>query len=118
MTYWGHHLLLDCSDCDLTSITDKHNIYNFVKTVIQRIDMVAYGEPQIELLLPGTSNQGFSVLQMITTSNITAHFVDEDRSAYIDVFSCKNFDSDVVIDTIKEFFKPRQIKSNLINRHA
>jgi len=115
---WGYHLILDCSGCQLDTITNKDTISNFVATLIERINMTAYGQPQIELMLVGTDNEGYSVLQMITTSNITAHFVNSTQAAYIDVFSCKDFDTSQAIHTVEEFFSPASIKSNLIHRQA
>jgi S-adenosylmethionine/arginine decarboxylase-like enzyme len=115
---WGYHLILDCSGCQLDTITNKDTISNFVATLIERINMTAYGQPQIELMLVGTDNEGYSLLQMITTSNITAHFVNSTQAAYIDVFSCKDFDTSQAIHTVEEFFSPASIKSNLIYRQA
>ena len=115
---WGHHLILDCSNCNLESITNKTTINNFVVTLIERINMTAYGDPQIELMLVGTDNEGYSLLQMITTSNITAHFVNSTQAAYIDIFSCKEFDANQAIHTVEEFFSPKTIKSNFLHRQA
>jgi S-adenosylmethionine/arginine decarboxylase-like enzyme len=72
----------------------------------------------IEYLLPGDANQGFSLVQLITTSNICAHFVESNSTAYIDVFSCKPFDVNVAREVVKEFFNPDRIKMNFITRHA
>lgn len=80
--------------------------------------MIAYGEPQIELLLQGHDNEGYSVLQMITTSNITAHFVSKTGDGYIDVFSCKSFDENVVKLVVEEFFKPATVKDRMFYRNA
>lgn len=103
---WGYHLIIDCKGCNLDYITDRERIAEFVRLLISRINMTAHGDPQIEFLLPGTDNEGYSVLQMITTSNITAHFVNSTRAGYIDLFSCKQFDRTVVMYTINEFFNP------------
>lgn len=113
---WGYHLILDCKGCDLASINSKPHIAEFIKTLIKRVDMVAHGDPQIEFLLPGTTNEGFSVLQMITTSNITAHFVNSTQEGYIDLFSCKQFNQTVAIETVKEYFLPGSIKVNYLER--
>ena len=29
--YWGYHLILDCSHCDISKISDGNNIKNFIK---------------------------------------------------------------------------------------
>lgn len=116
--YWGYHLILDCSMCNIERITNKEIIEFFVKTLVKSIDMVAHGEPQLELLLPGTDNEGYSLLQMITTSNITAHFVNKNGAAFIDVFSCKEFDAEVVKQTVQTFFEPVIIKETFLKRNA
>ena len=114
--YFGYHLMLDCSGC--VGIDNKENIYNFIKDLVPRIDMLAHGEPIIEHLLPGDPKQGYSLMQLITTSNICAHFVESDNSSYFDVFSCKNFANETVINVVNQYFSPGKIKINFITRHA
>jgi S-adenosylmethionine decarboxylase len=109
--------MLDCAGCN-DNIKSRDEIYNFSKTMVSRIDMTAHGEPLIEYLLPGDANQGFSLVQLITTSNICAHFVESNSTAYIDVFSCKPFDVNQAREVVKEFFDPERIKMNFITRHA
>jgi S-adenosylmethionine/arginine decarboxylase-like enzyme len=116
MKSWGHHLILDCSGCQ--DIDNKDQIYNFVKDLIQQIGMIAHGEPVIEYLLPGEPNQGYSLMQLITTSNICGHFMELDGTAYFDVFSCKEFDPLIVEKVVKHYFNPKKIKSKLIKRQA
>ena len=116
MKSWGYHLILDCSGCQ--DINDKDQIYNFVKDLIQQIDMIAHGEPVIEYLLPGEPNQGYSLMQLITTSNICGHFMELDGTAYFDVFSCKEFNPATVKKVVKHYFNPKKIKSKLIKRQA
>ena len=35
---------------------------------------------------------GYSLVQLIETSAITGHFCDASGDAYLDIFSCKDFD--------------------------
>lgn len=118
MSYWGYHLLLDCSGCNIQSIASKDNIYNFVKDLVQRIDMTAHGEPIIEYLLPGDPKQGYSLLQLITTSNISGHFMELDGTAYFDIFSCKEFNIEVAKKVVEEYFHPKKMRVNFLTRHA
>jgi len=114
--FWGYHLILDCANC--SNITDKDHIKKFVLDTIDSIDMVAHGDMQIEYLLDGTDNEGYSVLQMITTSNLTAHFVTKSNEGYIDVFSCKPFDKEIVISKINQYFSPSNINETFLRRLA
>jgi S-adenosylmethionine decarboxylase len=116
--YWGYHLMLDCGGCELDKISDRDNIYAFVKDLVRRIDMTAHGEPIIEHLLPGDPKQGYSLMQLITTSNICAHFMDKDGTAYFDIFSCKPFDIDTAKSVVDEYFGPKKMRVNFITRQA
>lgn len=115
--YWGYHLMLDCSGCN-ENIKSKDAIYRFVKDLVEKIDMVAHGEPIIEYLLPGDPKQGYSLMQLITTSNICAHFVETDMTAYFDIFSCKEFDINLAQSVIKQHFDPKKTRINYITRNA
>jgi len=115
--YWGYHLMLDISGCN-GNIKDYKSIYNFVQSLVTRIDMTAHGEPIIEYLLPGDPKQGYSLMQLITTSNICAHFVEPNSSAYIDIFSCKTFDIKEAQAVVQEFFEPKKVRINYITRNA
>ncbi len=117
--YWGYHLMLDCSECDVDMMRDKQNIYNFVKELVEDIEMVAHGEPIIEFLCPGDpSKEGYSLMQLITTSSITGHFIDHDRHIYLDVFSCKFFEPSKVKHVVEKFFDTKKMRMNYITRNA
>ena len=51
---------------------------------------------------------GFTLLQMIETSNIAAHFAENIGQVYIDVFSCKAFDVEVALGICRKYFNPTQ----------
>ena len=119
MTYWGYHLMLDCSNCDKDAIKSKEDIGAFVRHLVQKIDMIAFGEPMIEHFATHDPDKaGISFCQMIETSNISGHFVDLNGAAYIDVFSCKPFNNQDVIDTINVFFNPEKVRMNFVTRNA
>jgi len=55
---------------------------------------------------------------MIETSNITGHFCDKDGNFYIDVFSCKPFENDIVLNVVDKYFHPAKIRTHFISRDA
>jgi len=115
--YFGYHTMLDCSGCN-DGIANRDTIYAFVKDLIQQIDMTAFGEPIIEYLCEGDPKQGYSLLQLITTSNITGHFLELNGTAYFDVFSCKEYNPEVVKAVITKYFAPHKMRVNFITRNA
>lgn len=117
--YWGYHLMLDCCGCDLAAMTNKDIVKAFVKELVVAIDMVAVGEPWIERTAVGMPDkEGFSLYQLIVTSNISAHFVNESKQIYLDVFSCKEFNQDTAKSVFTKYFNPSGIKTNFITRNA
>jgi S-adenosylmethionine/arginine decarboxylase-like enzyme len=114
---WGKHLILDAARVAPQTIRNPAIIHDFNKTLVKRIDMVAYGPPQIVRF--GSGNKaGYTLVQLIETSNICAHFVEENNSMYLDVFSCKDFDATVVKETVEEFFEAKRLKFKVLTRQA
>lgn len=115
--YWGYHAIIDAAGCDHDAITSYDNVYAFAKAVVKAIDMVAYGEPQIINFGSG-DKAGFTLVQLIETSNICAHFVNELDEIYLDVFSCKPYDEKIVEELVSQYFKAKSLKRAFIKRKA
>ena len=114
---FGYHLVVNCAACDKKKISSEENIKAFTKMLIEKIDMVAFGDPLvIHFASHNPAAGGYTLLQLIETSNISAHFVDASGDAYIDVFSCKIFDKEVALKVIDDFFSPTKIVSDFFVR--
>jgi S-adenosylmethionine/arginine decarboxylase-like enzyme len=96
---------------------NKNRIIDFTDTLVKRIDMKAYGRPQV--IHFGSGNKaGFTLVQLIETSNITGHFCDDSGDSYLDIFSCKDYSEKVVENCVKEYFEPEGIASYIFERQA
>ena len=114
---WGYHTIFDCKSGNILRIADEVNICSFVEDLVFEIDMKSYGDLQIaHFATHDPKVGGFSFCQMIETSNITGHFVDETGDFYIDIFSCKEYDIDIAQKVIYEYFEPKEIKKTFIER--
>ena len=114
---WGQHLVLDFNGCPKELLADKENILNWSKELVKAIDMVAYGEPIIEHFATHSHEAaGYTLLQMIETSNIAAHFAENIGQVYIDVFSCKAFDAELALGVCKKYFNPSQANMHNMDR--
>lgn len=114
---FGAELILDLHDCDAASIRSRQKIDTFVRKLCRRIKMKRYGEPLIEHFghkTPVTS--GYSMVQLIETSCISAHFSEGKNSVYLNVFSCKRFDPDDATKFCKEYFGAKSVKKRFIER--
>jgi len=114
---WGQHLILDFNGCPHELLADKENIISWNNELVKAIEMVAYGEPIVEHFATHSYDAaGYTLLQMIETSNIAAHFAENIGQVYIDVFSCKSFDTQLAIDVCKKYFRPEKINQSEMNR--
>jgi len=92
-------------------------ITQFSDELVQKIDMVPFGRPQIQHF--GSGNKGgYTLVQLIETSNIVAHFVEETDDIYLDVFSCKPYDPQIVKNIVNYYFKPLGMQSKFLIRRA
>ena len=116
---WGKHLVLDCSSCDREAVRSADAIRAFSEDLVASIGMVAYGEPVLAHFathLPEAA--GYSLVQLIETSAVTGHFCDASGDAYLDVFSCKDFDAEVAIGVVERHLRPGSIRKVELLRDA
>ena len=109
--------MLDCSKCLSSTIRCSFNINRFAKTLVKRIEMVPFGEPQVVHFGSGDKS-GYTLVQLIETSNITAHFCEETNDMYLDVFSCKPFNPADVETVVNDYFKPLHRNRMFVTRQA
>jgi S-adenosylmethionine/arginine decarboxylase-like enzyme len=114
---WGYHLVLDSAKCMRGAIRCPGVITAFSDDLVKQIDMVPYGRPQVQHF--GSGNKaGYTLVQLIETSNIVAHFVEETDDMYLDVFSCKDYDPEIVKQVVKKYFNPLGFHSKFLVRQA
>jgi S-adenosylmethionine/arginine decarboxylase-like enzyme len=114
---WGLHLTIDASHCNPNSIRSKNTISKFTKELVQKIDMKAFGHPQIVMFGDG-NKKGYTLVQLIETSNICAHFCEENNSMYFDLFSCKYFSQKAVEKIVYDYFQPVSFNTLLRKRDS
>jgi S-adenosylmethionine decarboxylase len=114
---WGFMLSLDCAGCHPHLIRSKNNIIAFSNKLVKEIDMKPYGEPMVHHFGEG-NKAGWSLVQLIHTSNFTAHLCEEDNSMYFDLFSCKPYNINTVMRVVDDYFKPSNMKTNYFERNA
>jgi len=115
--YWGVLTSIDLFECDPKIINSEKDIKDFAIMLCDLIDMKRYGECQIYRFGSG-DKEGYTFLQLIETSLISGHFAAETNNAYIDVFSCKYYDPEIVVEFAKEFFKANNAKLTVTPRYS
>lgn len=116
---WGYHLILDLGECNLMKIADAQNISQFSVDLVDTIGMKAYGNPIIEYFgVNKSETAGYTLVQLIETSCISAHFSETTKSVFLDIFSCKPFDSNLALKVVKLYFEPKIIKKKYLERYT
>lgn len=101
---WGLACSFDIYDCDPYTIRDADAIKLFVYQLCELIDMKRFGDCVVVNFGEDERVAGFSMTQLIETSLISAHFANASNATYLDVFSCKPYDPQVVELFATKFF--------------
>jgi len=118
-SYFGPHLMLDLSECDPERINDLDFIFNFLNTIPDKIGMVKITQPYVfpySGLVP--EDKGITGFVIIAESHLSIHTFVEKAYAFVDLFSCKPFNTDMARDLIIEAFISKRPKLYIIERGA
>ena len=113
---WGLLASIDLHDCDPDLIRDADAIKRFVVELCERIDMKRFGECQVVNFGEDEQVAGFSMVQLIETSCISAHFANETNTTYLDIFSCKYYNPYEASEFAKEFFAAKDYNMTYLLR--
>ena len=102
---WGLSCTIDLTGCDAATIRSKEDIASFAKQLVSLIGMKAYGEPQVVHFGTEPKVSGYTLVQLIETSMISAHFAEATNAIYLDIFSCKAYDPKQAAEFAKFYFK-------------
>lgn len=91
---------------------------DFVNEVLESIQMEKLGSLQV---LDATDDQfpGWSFVQPITTSHLSGHYFEDTHgksNIHIDLYSCKEFDWNLVLSCAKKHFDFLVWNASLLNR--
>jgi S-adenosylmethionine/arginine decarboxylase-like enzyme len=101
---WGISSSIDIYECDPETIRSAEKIRQFVIELCELIEMKRYLDTLVVNFGEDERVAGFSMVQLIETSLISAHFANQTNTIYLDVFSCKPYDPDVVAEFARKFF--------------
>jgi len=113
---WGLHTLIDLHGCNPQAIRSPETVARFLKEIVDRIEMKAYGEPIILKFGDDPKVEGLSFLQLIETSLISGHIAEATDSVYLDIFSCKAYDPDKAACYAQGYFGARSMTHRVVMR--
>ena len=116
MKNYGKELILDLHDCNPKKF-NRIDIEKYFKVLCDdKIDMKRcdlhwwdfYGHKKYYDAAP-PHLKGTSAVQFIETSDIIIHTLDDLKTFYINIFSCKDFDSEIARKFTEEAFEGKTV---------
>ena len=104
LSAWGIASAVDIYGCTPETIRDADAIRRFVVELCDLIEMKRFGETQVVHFGEDERVAGYSMVQLIETSLISAHFANQSNTVYLDVFSCKPYDPKAVEQFSRNYF--------------
>ena len=117
LNVWGIASSIDIYECDPDLIRDEDAIRQFTIELCDLIKMKRFGETQVVNFGEDERVAGYSMVQLIETSLISAHFANLTNTVYLDVFSCKPYDSEIVRNFAQSYFGGKYSIINVTFRH-
>lgn len=119
---FGSELLLDAYNCQ-GNLNKKEYIQLFIDELVMKTGMKKKGKTIFEYFEKTDYNierdiVGFSVVQIISLSNITLHINEISKSIYLNFFTCGELNDELVVKIFKNYFDPEHFRISIVERDA
>lgn len=115
---FGLHLMIDAYGCDPKTLSDINLVYHVLDILPEKIGMKKLTKPYLVFAEANNKRDpgGWSGFVMIQESHISLHTFIKRRFITADVYSCKSFDTKVIIKYFKKVFKTKDIEYSIETR--
>ncbi len=114
---FGPHLTLDLDQCDFDTLINFEKLYELLKGFPGQIGMNLISEPQIlKYKDKWASTPGVTGIVLLAESHMSLHTFPDSHTVFIDIFSCRNFDTGTAARFLIDFFGSRSPKINVVKR--
>lgn len=119
---YGYELILDLHGCDVSTF-NRESLDGYFEKLCKAIRMEKceryfWDDVDVPVEEQQTSphTKGTSAVQFILTSSIVIHTLELLRTAYVNIFSCKEFDPEIAEQITKEWFDSKESRTHFIER--
>ena len=114
---FGPHLMLDCYGCPKEKLADMDMIFSTLDNFPAKIGMHKIMPPYVFKYTGKVAEDwGISGVVLIAESHISIHTFPDKAHAFIDIFSCRDFDTDHARGLLLDIFGATHHEVILLNR--
>lgn len=109
---FGLHLMVDAYGCPHDILDDFKPSYTFLNELPSQLGMKILTHPYV-IHAQGNDKKdpgGWTGFVVIQESHISVHTFPKRGFVTIDVYSCKEFDTEKALDYLKNLFKPKEVE--------
>lgn len=116
--YFGKHIILDFFGCNQEAIHNQDIVHQFMRDAVKLVGMQIISGPFTQYYThpsdPGES--GVSSLVLLAESHASFHGMTRSGLVCMDLFSCKDFNDQDLIDLFVKTFSPQSMQYTPLNR--
>jgi S-adenosylmethionine decarboxylase proenzyme len=117
--FLGKHITVDMFDVDMESLNNVNSDMEQLELWDQFIKDT-FTDANITLLNTSWHNfdnkGAFTVLYLLAESHLSIHTWPEHKYIALDVFTCGGSNTELVVDKVIQYFQPKRIEKNILNR--
>ena len=118
MSEFGLHVTIDASKCDKQKLASYSLVYDVLNTLPSKIGMTKMTLPYVAKWLDKFSDgtPGISGTVMIAESHISIHTFPDQDYVFMDIFSCREFETQKAIKFLLDAFGAKKHTINTFKR--
>lgn len=118
MLGFGPHLTLDLNNANYDKLIGLDYIREYLNILPDKINMTKIMEPYVMVYDSPNKPEDFGIsgFVIIAESHISIHTFPAKHYAFIDIFSCKDFDINEAINFTKKYFDTENIEIQYFSR--
>jgi len=113
------HIIVDMFDVDMESLIKVNSTMEQLEIWDRFINDI-FTEANITMLNTSWHNfdtkGAFTVLYLLAESHLSIHTWPEHKYIALDVFTCGNSNTELIVDKVIQYFQPKRIEKNILNR--
>lgn len=118
---YGPHLTVDGYDAPRALLSNYQLIFDLLNRLPEAIGMTKITQPYVFPYYCGKTEAGhpewgITGVVIIAESHISIHTYPEKGVFFMDVFSCKQFDTEETLAFVKKTLRPKRVDRNVVQR--